>query len=140
MAFLGQVIELRSSWAIRMEMQASVSRWKNENLVVMAATNIAIRKRFHIARASWDLQTFNTVPFYVIGSKGSVKVHLKPACEGSGIHGSQNMKSCPPLAKKLLQTACMKYCPHRVEGNPKLLLNLRRALFHVLCKLNVDSF
>ena len=64
----------------------------------VAARDNDIRKRFPIARGSWDLQNL----------------------KGWGIRGSRHGMSCPPLAEKLLQAAGMKNCLLRVEGNPKL--------------------
>ena len=84
------------------------------NLAVMAATDNDITKRFPIARGSWDLQNL----------------------KGSGNRVSRHGMSCPPLAKKLLQTAGIEHCLLRVEGNPKHYL----FLLHALSKLNANSF
>ena len=72
-----------------------------QNLAVMAATGKAYRQRFHLALGSWDLGNVRTIPFYVIGTHtGGIRVHLKPAPGGTGIHTPTAVATCHPLVKK----------------------------------------
>ena len=103
----------------------------------MAATGKAYRQRFHLALGSWDLRNIQTVPFYVIGRSGSgVRVHLKPAPEGTGLHGPTAGAGCPAIMRKILPMVGIKDCIVRVQGNPKLILNIICAVHDAFTDLD----
>ena len=113
---------------------------KTQERAVMCATGKAYRQRFHIALGSWELRNVHTIPFYVIGIRGSVRVHLKPAPEGTGFHGPTSGVCCPPIVKKILRLVGVKDCLVLVEGNARLLLNLIQAVHKALCDLDSNRF
>ena len=107
----------------------------------MAATGKAYRQRFHLALGSWDLGNVRTIPFYVIGTHtGGIRVHLKPAPGGTGIHTPTAVATCHPLVKKILVAVGIKDCLVRVEGNPRLILNLICATHNALIDLDANQF
>ena len=110
---------------------------RTQNLAVMAATGKAYRQRFHLALGSWDLRNIQTVPFYVIGRSGSgVRVHLKPAPEGTGLHGPTAGAGCPAIMRKILPMVGIKDCIVRVQGKPKLILNIICAVHDAFTDLD----
>ena len=115
---------------------------RTETLAVMGATGTAYRKRFHIVLGSWDLQNLHTVPFYVIGFHAGIRVHIKPAPEGTGIHSPSPGAQITPLARKILNTAGVKDCLLRIEGicNSSTDLKLIQAFIHAFMKLNASRF
>ena len=113
-----------------------------KTLAVMGATERAYRRRFHIVLESWDLQSTHTVPLYVLGFHAGIRVHIKPAPEGTGIDSPSPGAQFTLLARKILDTAGVKDCLLPIEGicNSSTDLKLIQAFIHAFMKLNASRF
>ena len=90
---------------------------KTNEKAVMCATGKAYRHGVHVGRESWEMSYIITIPFYVIWVRGSVRVHLKPAPEVTGVHGPNSRTRCPSAVKKIIRPTGVKDCLVRVKSN-----------------------
>ena len=70
----------------------------------------------------------STIPREARGEKWSLKVVIRPAPAGVGING-------PPMVRLMLRTNGVKDCLVRVQGDPRLGVNLARAMDSAIRRL-----
>ncbi len=102
----------------------------------------AIRKAIRVAKlslvevnrgcGSWECGcgTDHSIPFQVMGSAGSVRVHLMPAPKGIGL-------AVGDVSKKILSLAGVKDVWSRTEGNTKTTINTAKATLDALKNLSL---
>ena len=69
-----------------------------------------------------------TIPREARGQKGSLKIVIRPAPAGVGVNG-------PPMVRLMLRTIGVEDCLVRVQGDPRLGVNLARAMDSAIRRL-----